>query len=80
MKNISLLVLILMCIGITLNAKTQERTKPVIAATNMNLIYRGIDNPISIAVDGISDEYLYAVVSNGNGKIKRQGNVNILLM
>lgn len=73
MKKISLLVLSLICIGITLNAQTQKETKPIIAATNMNILYRGIDNPISIATDGISDEYLYAEITHGKGKLKKVG-------
>ncbi len=79
MKKIYLLALVLLCIGLNLNAQTQEETKPVIAATNINILYRGVDNPISIAVDGISDEYLYAVVSNGNGKIKKIGKCQYIV-
>ena len=81
MKKISLLVLSLICIGITLNAQTSNdnKTKPVIATTNINILYRGVDNPISIAVDGISDEYLYAMVSNGNGKIKKIGKCEYIV-
>lgn len=79
MKKFSLLVLSLICIGITLNAQTKENTKPVIAADNINILYRGVDNPISIAVDGISDEYLSAEITSGKGKIKKVGKCEYIV-
>jgi len=90
MKKISLLVLSLVFLGITLNAQTthvglnhnsqtQEEIKPVIASDNINILYRGVDNPISIAVDGISDEYLSAEITSGKGKIKKVGKCEYIV-
>lgn len=79
MKKFSLLVLSLICIGITLNAQTSNEHKTVIAADNINILYRGVDNPISIAVDGISDEYLSAEISHGKGKIKKVGKCEYIV-
>ena len=43
----------------------------VIAADKMNVFYLGVDNPVAIAVEGISDDKL--TVSIDNGTIKRTG-------
>jgi hypothetical protein len=90
MKKISLLVLSIVFLGITLNAQTtsvglnhnsqtQENAKPVIATENINILYRGVDNPISIAVDGISDEYLSAEITGGRGTIKKVGKCEYIV-
>jgi len=38
---------------------------PVVSATKMNILYKGIDNPISIAVPNISCSDLHVTVANG---------------
>ena len=43
----------------------------VIAADKMNVFYLGVDNPVAVAVEGISDDKL--TVSIDNGTIKRTG-------
>lgn len=90
MKKFSLFVLSIVFLGINLNAQTthiglnhnsqtKENAKPVIASDNINILYRGVDNPISIAVDGISDEYLSAEISHGKGKIKKVGKCEYIV-
>lgn len=50
-------------------------TEPMasIAPTMMNVLYAGIDNPISIAVPGIASEQLQVTMSNGT--LSRKGNL-----
>ena len=43
----------------------------VIAADKMNVFYLGVDNPVAVAVEGISDDKL--TLSIDNGTIKRTG-------
>lgn len=73
MKRLSLIAIMLFVSCISLNAQTTSTPKAVVAATNLQILYRGVDNPISIAVDGISDEYIIAEVSNGSAKINKIG-------
>ncbi|MDD3668648.1 MAG: GldM family protein [Bacteroidales bacterium] len=73
MKRLSLIALMLFVSCISLNAQTTSTPKAVVAATTPQILYRGVDNPISIAVDGISDDYIIAEVSNGSAKIKKVG-------
>jgi gliding motility-associated protein GldM len=52
---------------------SQTENKVVISADKMNVLYIGIDNPISIAVSGIASDKLLISISNGtltgsNGK------------
>lgn len=44
-----------------------EVAKPnlVVSPTKMNVVYRGIDNPVSISVPGVSQEAISASMSNG---------------
>jgi hypothetical protein len=79
MKKFSLLVLSLICIGITLNAQTSNEHKTVIAATNMNVVYVGVNNPISVAVAGIDNGKLLVRVTQGNAKIQQVGDGNYIL-
>lgn len=73
MKRLSLIALMLFVSCISLNAQTTSTPKAVVAATTPQVLYRGVDNPISIAVDGISDEYIIAEISNGSAKINKIG-------
>lgn len=45
-----------------------------ISPTNMNVLYTGVDNPVSIAVSGIIKESLIPVISCGTIKPKPQGS------
>ena len=72
MKKLSLIAFMLIVSCISLNAQTAATPNAVVAA-NTQILYRGVDNPISIAVDGISDEYIIAEVSDGSAKIKKEG-------
>ena len=49
---------------VTLSCSGQT-DKPVISATKMNVLYKGIDNPISIAVPNYSCTDLHVTVTNG---------------
>jgi gliding motility-associated protein GldM len=44
----------------------------VVSPTKMNVLYIGVDNPISISVSGIPSDRIFA--SSTNGVIKRSGN------
>lgn len=80
MKRFSLIA-IMLCFGtlvmnaqeITLSKKFELRPQASVAATNMNILFRGIDNPLDVAVEGIADEYIYAEISGGKGVIKKTG-------
>lgn len=71
MKRLSLIALMLFVSCISLNAQTTSTPKAVVAATTPQILYRGVDNPISIAVDGISDDYIIAEILSGSAKIKK---------
>lgn len=73
MKRLSLIALMLFVSCISLNAQTTSTPKAVVAATTPQILYRGVDNPISIAVDGISDEYIIAEILSGSAKINKIG-------
>jgi gliding motility-associated protein GldM len=70
MKTISLIFSLLM-LSITLVA--QEIGKDaVVASIKMNVLYRGLDNPIEIAVPGVKSDKVTATITNGT--IKRSPN------
>lgn len=45
-----------------------------VAATMMNVLYAGYDNPVSISVPGVDSRLITAVVKNGNGTLRTAGN------
>jgi len=47
-------------------------SEAVISADKMNVVYRGLDNPISISVPGVGDKDISSSVP-GNNKLKRTG-------
>jgi beta-lactamase regulating signal transducer with metallopeptidase domain len=49
----------------TPNAEPQVITDGVAAATNMNVLYLGIPNPIEIAVPGVTSNKVSATITNG---------------
>mgnify|MGYP000907458841 FL=1 len=79
MKKFSLIALMLIVGCISLNAQTTSTPKAVVAATTPQILYRGVDNPISIAVDGISDEFITAEISNASAKIKKVGKSSYIV-
>jgi hypothetical protein len=78
MKKIYLLALMLMCIGLNLNAQVPNY-KTVIASTNLNILYLGTDNPVSIAVVGIDDSKISAEITKGNATIKKVGRADYIV-
>jgi hypothetical protein len=63
MKTICLIISLVM---ISLCVSAQEAGKgAVVAAVNMNVLYRGMQNPIEIAVPGIPSDKVSVKVSNG---------------
>ncbi|MFV0599870.1 MAG: GldM family protein [Bacteroidales bacterium] len=79
MKRLSLIALMLFVSCISLNAQTTSTPKAVVAATTPQILYRGVDNPISIAVDGISDDYIIAEILSGSAKIKKVGKGSYII-
>ena len=45
-----------------------------VSATMMNVLYAGIDNPISISVPGVPSNMISARLKNGGGTLTRNGN------
>jgi len=58
---------------VTINFEVAE-PNVVISPTKMNVVYRGLDNPLGISLSGVSHERLEARVSNDNGTISRSGS------
>jgi len=51
---------------ITTHAIGQEGlSEAVVAAANMNIIYRGVSNPVEIAVPGVKSDKVSATITNG---------------
>ncbi len=50
------------------------RPSLVVSPTKMNVLYRGIDNPIAISVPGVSADALNATISPGNLKKQSDGS------
>jgi gliding motility-associated protein GldM len=63
MRSFFLVISLMM---ISIHASGQERVNDaVVAAANMNVIYRGVSNPIEIAVPGVKSEKVSATITNG---------------
>ncbi|MBM3432359.1 MAG: gliding motility protein GldM [Bacteroidetes bacterium] len=66
------------------DGKPQTRTIPIeytvgsanasIALDKMNVLYIGVDNPVSIAASGGGDDKIRAEISGGGGQLSRVGN------
>ena len=66
MKTISLTFSLLM---LSLTLISQEIGKDaVVASSKMNVLYRGLDNPIEIAVPGVKSDKVSATITNGTIK------------
>lgn len=68
MKTLSFILILLF-----LNLKIFAQTVSV-SVEKMNVFYIGIDNPVTIAVEGISDEKLKVAIVNGFLLKKEKGN------
>lgn len=79
MKRFSFIAFTLCFVSLGLIAQTKKETKIVVASTNMNILYRGMDNPISIACPGISDDKIYAEVTRGKAKLTKIGEADYIL-
>jgi gliding motility-associated protein GldM len=55
-----------------------EPSEAVISADKMNVVYRGLDNPISISVPGVGDKDITPTVGKGN-KLTKTGNGKYIL-
>lgn len=49
-----------------------------VSSTLMNVLYAGFDNPLSISVPGIPTSQVQASVANGNGTLRREGNLFVV--
>lgn len=70
MKTISLTFSLLM-LSLTLTSQEIGRDA-VVASSKMNVLYRGLDNPIEIAVPGVKSDKVSATITNGT--IKKSSN------
>lgn len=68
---------LLMCCLTTLSLG-QEHQYPVVAATRMNIVYAGLENPLSIAAPGLASEDLIIEVDTVH-QLFRQGNGWVLI-
>jgi gliding motility-associated protein GldM len=73
MKTLSLMSMAFFSLAIAVQSYSQTENSAVISVNNMNVFYRGIDNPISIAVPGIASDKIKVSITNGtisgrNGK------------
>lgn len=73
MKTLATMMLFLFLVLCSYQSYSQKEINAVISADSMNLFYRGLDNPVSVAVPGISSDKLKVSIDNGtitgsNGK------------
>jgi len=68
MKKNSKMLAILFAIIISMQLYSQKTNFAVVAADKMNVFYIGIDNPISIAAQGIQNDKLRITITNGTIK------------
>jgi gliding motility-associated protein GldM len=71
-KTIALIITVLF----NLQLFAQTENKAVVSADDMNIFYIGIDNPVSVAVPGITNDKLRVTISNGT--ISRNGDKYIV--
>jgi hypothetical protein len=67
------MIVILIAIFLNFQLYSQTENSVVVSADKMNILYVGIENPISIAASGISSDKLNVIINNGtisgsNGK------------
>jgi hypothetical protein len=73
MKTIPFIATVVITLLAAVTAFSQEEGQAVVSADKMNVLFRGIDNPVSIAVPGISVDRIRVSITNGtitgnNGK------------
>lgn len=65
MKKLLSMSIVFISLMITIPLYSQTADFAVISADKMNVLYRGIDNPISVAVPGITSDKLQVSIKNG---------------
>jgi len=65
MKTLARLLVLISALLFNINLFAQAENAAVVSADNMNVLYIGIDNPVSIAVPGIPNDKLKVTISNG---------------
>ena len=48
----------------------------VVSADKMNVLYIGVDNPMSISVPGVANENITASISGGGGRLAKKGGIS----
>ena len=66
MKTKSKFLLIIVAMFFVTPLFSQTYNKAVVAADKMNVLYIGIDNPVSVAVPGITNEKLKVTITKGS--------------
>ncbi len=56
------------------------RPSLVVSATKMNVLYRGIENPVEISVPGVPSENIVATISDGHQLIKKSNGQYVAKM
>lgn len=65
MKTLSKIIVVVCVVLSYFQTYAQTENQLVVAANKMNVLYVGIDNPVSIAVAGISNDKLKVSIKNG---------------
>ena len=60
------MIVILIAIFFNIQLYSQTENSVVVSADKMNILYIGIDNPVSVAASGIASDKLKVSISNGN--------------
>ena len=71
MKKMFVTIIFMVMIPFIVDAQGTSQD-PVVAATNMNVLYLGISNPVEVAVPGVLSDNVTVTVSNGS--IKKVSN------
>jgi gliding motility-associated protein GldM len=66
------LILFIFCFGLIYNNAVSQGPVVAVAPTKMNVLYLGVDNPITVAVESAKDANVK--VSINNGSIRKYGN------
>ncbi len=65
MKTFSKFLALLSALIFNVQLFAQTENTPVVSANKMNVLYVGIDNPVSVAVPGIANDKLKVSITNG---------------
>ncbi|MFH0867200.1 MAG: GldM family protein [Bacteroidota bacterium] len=66
MKTLSKMILILFAVLFSFQLFSQTENSAVVSADRMNVFYIGIDNPVSIAVPGVTNDKIKVFIKNGS--------------